>query len=76
MPPKVVEVRRKGSLIIGQLFMQTRTHIVLINNVLQGADLGRLRRRRVHHFDPEATVTVIPREDVVSVTHVQLQRVR
>ena len=67
MARTIVAVRRKRSVIVGQLFMRTRTHIVLINNVLQAADLGRLRHRRVRHFDPEATVIVIPRDDVVSI---------
>ncbi len=68
MPEKqFVSVRRKNSVTVGQLYFKTATHVVLLNNVLQQADLGRLRQRRTRHFEPEADVIVIPRVDVLSI---------
>jgi hypothetical protein len=60
----VVVVKRKNSKIVGQLYFKTTTHIVLLNNVVQQAELGRLRQIRKRHIDPEANVIVIPRADV------------
>lgn len=65
--PKIVTVRRKGSITVGRLYFKTTTHVVLLNNVLEQADLGRLRQQRKRHFEPEADVIVIPRADVLSI---------
>lgn len=64
---KIVAVKRKSSIIIGRLYFETVEHLVLLNNVLQGAHLGPLRNRRRRHFDNEAHIMIIPRSEVVAV---------
>jgi hypothetical protein len=57
---RVCEVRTKDFVSVGALFMETTTHIVLLNNVREGLDLGPVRPVRAQHMDPEADVWVIP----------------
>jgi hypothetical protein len=62
-----VVIRTLHSSTVGILYFQTDRHVVLLNNVVAEADLGRLKSRRSRHFEPEADVTVIPQEEVTSV---------
>jgi len=63
----LVAVHRKGSIVLGWMYFKTKTHIVLLNNVVGAAELGRFRQQREQHIDSEAEITVIPRTDVVRV---------
>ena len=60
-------VRREHSSTIGMLYFKTAAHVVLLNNVVKGAHLGRLRNRRRIHIDPEADVIIIPRSEILSI---------
>ena len=64
---KFVQVNRKASSIVGMLYFETDDHLVLLNNVFEGAHLGRLRNMRRKHVEPEADIVVVPRHEVVSV---------
>jgi len=57
-------VRTRQGFISGMLFLQTKNHIVVVNNVSEKTNLGPLQRLRREHLDPEATVVVIPRRTV------------
>ena len=61
-PTVIVKTKRIST--IGLMYFKTSTHIVLLNNVVEKAELGRLRQLRKRHVEPEATVVVIPRVDV------------
>lgn len=58
------EVHTEHSVIVGALYFETELSVVLLNNLVEGADLGPLAPLRSHHVAPEATITIIPREDV------------
>lgn len=64
-------VRGTNSAIAGQLYFQTRTHVVLLNSLVKGADLRRLRAQRDIHFEPEANITIIPKEAGMTVEIVE-----
>jgi hypothetical protein len=49
------------------LYIKTAAHVVLLNNIVKGAHLGRLRNRRRVHIDPEADLIIIPRSEVLSI---------
>jgi hypothetical protein len=51
----------------GLLYFQTDTHVVLLNNVAGEAELGPLHARRDIHLEPEADITIIPRESDMTV---------
>lgn len=55
-------VRRRHSATVGLLYFQTGTHVVLLNNVAERANLGPLRARRDTHLEPEANIIIIPKE--------------
>ncbi len=65
--PRPAVVRRRHSATVGLLYFQTDTHVVLLNNVAGGANLGALRARRDIHLEPEANITIIPRESDMTV---------
>jgi hypothetical protein len=46
---------------IGLLLFETTEFIVLINNVVTGADVGPLRPIRTEQIEPECDVLVLPR---------------
>lgn len=60
-------VRTQRSESVGALFMKTRTHIVLINSIREGADLGPIKKVKTRHLEPEALVYVIPKRLVEDV---------
>ncbi len=64
---RVCVVRTQRSVSVGELFMKTRTHIVLINGIRQGADLGPIKKVKTRHIEPEGLVYVIPRRLVEDV---------
>lgn len=44
--------------------MDTPTHVVLLNNLREGADLGPVKPIRRRHLEPEADIRVVPRHMV------------
>ncbi len=56
---------------IGFLYLKTAHHLVLLNDLRQHADLGSLKRVRLKHLVPEATIMVIPLADVVAITPIR-----
>ena len=56
--PAVVSMAH--SKIVGAFYFKTDTHVVLLNNIVERADLGSLSVRRDRHFEPEADVIVLP----------------
>jgi len=63
MPPpslKSVKVRHGRSFTFGLLYFRSRTHVVLLNNLVDSADLGPLRHVRKNYIENEATIAVIP----------------
>jgi hypothetical protein len=57
-------VRGKDFSTVGYLFMETPGHVVLLNNVREGLDLGPVKPVRTEHVDPEVYVRVIPKSMV------------
>jgi hypothetical protein len=60
-------VRAQGFMSVGALLLDTSTHVVLLNNVRKGVDLGPIKRIRKKHIEPEADIHVIPKGMVVSI---------
>ena len=52
------EVTNGRHLHVGFLYFETRSYIVLLNNTLQAADLGRLKRVRKSHAEPETDIHI------------------
>lgn len=52
--------------------MSTDNHIVLLNSIREGIDLGPIPAVRSVHIEPEADVVVIPKADVEAVYLLQL----
>ncbi len=65
--PQPCIVRTRRGWVAGMLYFQTRRHVILVNHISDRTDLGPLRRLRREHLEPEATVHVIPREDVQAI---------
>jgi hypothetical protein len=70
-PLPIVAVRTAHSATIGLLYFKTTTHVVLLNNLLAGTDLGRLRRVVDSHYSHEADITIIPFADVAGIEFVE-----
>ena len=60
--------------IIGFLFMQTKNHYVLVNNVRSGIDWGPLKSIKQKHIDPECHVSVFPKDIVDDLTKFQAKK--
>jgi len=50
--------------VLGSLFATTRQHVIVLNNVVEGAELGKLKKRRVEHLNPEADIYIFPRNTI------------
>jgi hypothetical protein len=57
---RVCQVRTKDFVSVGVFFMKTSTHIVLLNSMREGLDLGPVKPVRTMHIEPEADIRVIP----------------
>jgi hypothetical protein len=57
-----LEVTFRGRAITfhGFLFAKTKVHVILVNHVRDGAELGPLKKIRREHLYPEADVFVFP----------------
>lgn len=66
------EIRTEHSVILGALFFETELCVVLLNNLVDGADLGPLAAVRSRHLMPEAAITVIPRDDIVGLRYLRV----
>jgi len=53
------------------LFMRNKRVVVLLNNLCEGAELGPLSPVRDHQVDPEASICVIPAEQVARLTELR-----
>lgn len=51
----------------GFMYMKNRRVVVLLNNLSGRADLGRLKKVRHHHVEPEAHIWICPRDRIESV---------
>lgn len=49
---------------VGFLYMQTEHFVILLNNVVKGADLGSLQLLRKQQVEPEADITILPKSDI------------
>jgi hypothetical protein len=56
-----VVVRAGAVMHMGLLLFETNKFIVLLNNMVEGADVGPLRSVRTEQFEPECDVLVLPR---------------
>jgi len=65
LPTVVVKTARSET--IGFLYFKTSTHVVLLNSLLQGADLGPLKGVVDRHYSHEADITIIPAADVTAI---------
>lgn len=52
---------------IGFLYIRTSSVVVLLNNVIEYADLGPIQSIRDLHYIPEASICVIPTNDVTKI---------
>jgi hypothetical protein len=66
-PLPIVAVRTAHSTTIGLLYFKTATHVVLLNHLLAGTDLGHLRRVVGSHYSHEADITIIPSAEVADI---------
>jgi len=60
--------------IVGELFVETKHHYVLINDVRSGIDLGPLKSIKEKHIDPECSVSVFQKAIVDRITKLRVQR--
>lgn len=60
--PKAAIVKKGRTTTAGLLYFQTSGYVVLLNNMAMKADLGPLRARRDIHLEPEASITIIPKD--------------
>jgi hypothetical protein len=62
----VLDVTFKGrsAEVMGFLFAKTKTRVILLNHLRNGAQLGRLQNIRRHHVEPEAEILVFPLDAV------------
>jgi len=49
---------------LGILFAKTKEHLIVLNNVVGGANLGRLKKLRKEHLNPEADIYIFPRKTI------------
>jgi hypothetical protein len=63
--------RSDGWQTIGYLYLENERFIVLLNNLVQKADLGPIKYVRNKHIEPEATMIIIPRDQVKAIEILQ-----
>jgi hypothetical protein len=51
----------------GFLFMENERVVILLNNIVAGAELGLLQNIRYEHIEPEADIFILPRSQVDSI---------
>lgn len=64
-----VSFKGRNARVTGLFFAKTKRFVVLLNNVRQKAQLGRLQRTRYEHIEPEADIHIFPR---TAVTRLQI----
>jgi hypothetical protein len=67
-------VKKGGTTTAGLLYFQTAAYVVLLNNMAMKADLGPLRARRNVHFEPEAAITIIPKDSETKIELIKEER--
>ena len=63
--------RNDGCDTIGVLYFENERVVVLLNNLVQNADLGPIKYFRDKHVEPEATIVIIPRDQVRAIEILQ-----
>jgi hypothetical protein len=72
--PKAAVVKKGRTVTAGLLYFQTASYVVLLNNMATKADLGPLRSRRDIHLEPEANITIIPKDSETKVELIEASR--
>ena len=65
--PIVQVIGVDGSSRLGFLYMQNEHFVVILNNIVDKADLGPLQFIRREHIEPEADVLILPRSNVLEI---------
>ncbi len=60
---------------IGYLYMENERVIVLLNNIVEKADLGPLQSIRNVHIEPEADILILPRGQIEMIETLELEPV-
>ena len=72
--PRLAIVHTAKSATAGLLWFQTARHVVLLNHVVTGVDLGPVRARREDHLSHEADITIIPAGDVIEIEYLEMKK--
>lgn len=51
--------------VLGCMFAETKEHLIVLNNVVEGSDLGRLKKLRKQQLNPEADIYIFPLKAIV-----------
>ena len=64
LPLQACVVLDNKSVYYGFLYMQNERIVVLLNNLVDNAELGPLQNIRREHIEPEADILILPRRQV------------
>ena len=56
-----------GQYSVGLLYLENERVVILLNNLIENADLGPIKSIRIEHIEPEASITIIPRDQVTAI---------
>ncbi len=70
-PLKSCCVHHSGGLSVGLLYIENERVVVLLNNLVEKADLGSIRFIRDEHIEPEASIIIIPRSQITDLQVLQ-----
>jgi hypothetical protein len=56
---------------IGYLYFENERVVILLNNLIEKADLGPIKYVRNEHIEPEASIMIIPRNQVTAIEILQ-----
>ena len=59
------------SVYTGFLYMQNERVVILVNNLVDNAELGPLQNIRRKHIEPEADILILPRRQVNTIKIVE-----
>lgn len=52
---------KDGHSLAGMIYFKNKRFVVLVQTIVEGANLGKMRSKYIKYCEPEATVIVIPR---------------
>ena len=52
---------------IGLLYLENKRVVILLNHLVEKADLGPIKYVRNEHVEPEASIIIIPRNQVTAI---------